>query len=205
MPKFDIGNILYNRVVLYFFVIVSLLDLVYFFHIGDKVSTFTFITLGFLTSFFSKNMIVILSIALAFTHLLKYGVQNTINENFEVGTTDDIEKDHTHELKTIMNSSGNTEYEVEDQEFDVIKKKNTTQPVVSSKKENLKNKKDTLEDIKPSKYSLKNDSESDDNNTEISQDLANFKKTYLQIMSNMKEMEPLIQNAEGFIEKYKNQ
>lgn len=74
------SNLLYNRGVLYFFLLVSILDLYYLSVTHDYLSVAIFIITGVLVSFFNKNMIVIMVIALATMHLLKFGIKSTINE-----------------------------------------------------------------------------------------------------------------------------
>ena len=71
--KYNFNPVLQNRIVLYFFFIVALFDMVYFLNIRDFYSFATLFLVGFLTTFFSKNMIVVLFTALLVTHVLKYG------------------------------------------------------------------------------------------------------------------------------------
>lgn len=77
------SNILYNRYILYFFLAVSLIDLYYLSQIKDYMSVTIFILVGLLVSFFNKNMIVIMMVALSVTHLLKYGIKSTLNEGMQ--------------------------------------------------------------------------------------------------------------------------
>ena len=89
----NVGNVLHNRFVLYFFVFITIIDLMYFANSGDIRSLLTILIVGFLTSFFSKNMIVILFTALVFTHILKYGTN--VSEGLE------------NEDDSVMDNSGN--------------------------------------------------------------------------------------------------
>ena len=73
--------ILHNRFVLYFIFFISLGNLFYLTMESDVFSILTFVLIGFITSFFSKNMIVILVIALAMTNVLKFGT-NLSHETF---------------------------------------------------------------------------------------------------------------------------
>jgi len=82
-----IGNIiknysftLNNRILLYFILILSICDLMFFSIAGEMLFFFIFIITGYLTSFFSKNMIVILVVAMTVTHCLRYGKNATGNE-----------------------------------------------------------------------------------------------------------------------------
>lgn len=89
----NVGNVLHNRYVLYFFVFITIIDLMFFANSGDIRSLLTILIVGFLTSFFSKNMIVILFTALVFTHILKYGTR--VSEGME------------NEDDSVMDNSGN--------------------------------------------------------------------------------------------------
>lgn len=68
-------NILYNRWVLYFIGIIALLDLIYLLAANDMYSVVIFLLTGFLTTFFSKNMVVILSLAMSVSFVFKYGTK----------------------------------------------------------------------------------------------------------------------------------
>jgi hypothetical protein len=82
------NGVLHNRFVLYFIFIIAMGNLFYLTMLQDVVYVATFILVGFLTSFFSKNMMVILFIATAITNILKYGTQIRVNEGFESDKTD---------------------------------------------------------------------------------------------------------------------
>lgn len=66
-------NLLTNVYVLYFVSAVALLDLFYLIMSSDFTFVAIFILVGFLTTFFSKNMVVIFCIAAAVTNVVKYG------------------------------------------------------------------------------------------------------------------------------------
>lgn len=72
----------------------ALINLMFFASTNDIRSLLTLLIVGFLTSFFSKNMIVILFISLVFTHILKYGTK--INEGME------------NESEPVLDNSGNS-------------------------------------------------------------------------------------------------
>ena len=73
--KYNFNPILQNQFVLYFLFLLALVQIVYFLNIFDLRSVIFFLIVGFLASFFSKNMIVILFITLALTNIMKYGVR----------------------------------------------------------------------------------------------------------------------------------
>lgn len=67
-------GLLYNKWVLYGVFLLSLLNLLVWLVMGDIMNATVFILIGFLTSFFSKNMVVILIFSLVVSNVLKYGV-----------------------------------------------------------------------------------------------------------------------------------
>jgi hypothetical protein len=71
-------GLLHNRILLYSTFVLSLLNLVFFMVDKDFTSITFFILIGFLTSFFSKNMMVVLLLSLILTNILKYG--STLNK-----------------------------------------------------------------------------------------------------------------------------
>lgn len=75
------NNILHNSIVLYSLFILSLLYLLYFSTINDYSLVAIFVLTGFITSFFSKNMVVILCISLIVSFLLRQGTRDL--EGFE--------------------------------------------------------------------------------------------------------------------------
>jgi hypothetical protein len=104
-------NLLYNKVVLYVIFIISLLNLLIWVVSGDNINIILFLLIGFLTSFFSKNMIVILLFALVVSNIVKYGTSfaqegfdnkegmkkendelEGLEEDFEEGLEEDFEE-----------------------------------------------------------------------------------------------------------------
>jgi hypothetical protein len=154
-------DLLHNRVILYAFVFITLLDLFYFAQIRDNMSIAVFVLVAFITTFFSKNMIVVLCIALVVTHILKFGVR-TVSEGFAEGVDDD-----------------------EDDE----------------KKEGLEN-----EDDEKEREGLENKEEEEveglENEEVDKKDLEEFQLIQEKILGGMKEIDPLLTKAEGFIQKY---
>ena len=77
------NSILHNVYILYFILLISLANMFYLVSANNYLYSSIFILVGFLTSFFSKNMMVILTIALVATNVLQYGRQSVVDEGFE--------------------------------------------------------------------------------------------------------------------------
>jgi len=75
-------SLLYNKYVLYVAFVVCLLNLLLWLFSGEFVHVAIFLLVGYLTSYFSKNMIVILVIALVVSNVVKSGT-NIVLEGME--------------------------------------------------------------------------------------------------------------------------
>ena len=73
MPSGSSVGMLNNKWILYAVLFISIVDLFNFFSKGDTTAIMIFVVAGFLTTYFSKNMLVILVIALAITHIVRFG------------------------------------------------------------------------------------------------------------------------------------
>lgn len=69
----DFTNLLKSRIILYIFFVLSIAQLYTYSVTYDYLYAAIFILVGFLVSFFSKNMIVIMCFALSLSYMLKYG------------------------------------------------------------------------------------------------------------------------------------
>ena len=67
------NELLHNRFILYFVFIIAVANLFHFVFSHDLMSVGVFIVVGLLTSFFSKNMIVIMVISIVVTHVVRFG------------------------------------------------------------------------------------------------------------------------------------
>lgn len=85
------NSLLKNRWVLYIVFVISLAQLYSFAVLNEELYAAVFVLVGFLSSFFSKNMIVILCLALVVSSLLKYGAKAGHHEGFTDNTTEDEE------------------------------------------------------------------------------------------------------------------
>ena len=81
--KYNFSPLLRNQIVLYAFFAMTLIQILYFVNGGDIAALITMGLIGFLVSFFSKNMIVILCITLTLSSILKYGIKQNTHEGLE--------------------------------------------------------------------------------------------------------------------------
>ncbi len=76
-------NVLHNRAVLYFVLFLSTINLMSYGLVQDFFTPTIFILVAIITSFFSKNMTVILSVALVSCNVIKQGAKIRMSEGME--------------------------------------------------------------------------------------------------------------------------
>jgi hypothetical protein len=95
----DTGKILHNRFVLYFILFLALSDLLFLAMGREFVSIAVFILSGFVTSFFSKNMMVIMCVAMVISNILRYGTGVRMTEGLVSEETPSAEEKSPAEEK----------------------------------------------------------------------------------------------------------
>ena len=105
------GKILYNKWVLYFIFILGMYDIIHFYQRGNTMAVAIFFIVGFLTSFFSKNMIVIIVSAIAVSHIVVYG--NKMSEGFEEGVEEEESVEEVEEEEPVEEEKKEEEEEKE--------------------------------------------------------------------------------------------
>jgi hypothetical protein len=96
IPK-SFSKMLENKYVLYFVLVVTLINLLGYMMLGNFNAIIFFILAAFLTANFSKNMIVVLSIPLILTSVFMVG--KAVKEGFETKSIDDQIKDINDDIK----------------------------------------------------------------------------------------------------------
>jgi len=86
----NFSKILHNKFVLYLLVFVYIINLLTF--VSDDNHTYAgyMILISFLTSFFNKNMIIILIISIVITNLIRLGMTEVHKEGFDTSNLDDL-------------------------------------------------------------------------------------------------------------------
>jgi len=183
LSRLPIKTLLHNRAVLYALCVIALINVVMYANVKDFNSVATMLIIGFLSTFFSKNMIVILSLAIGITYLLNYQNVNVFSEGL-VGDAEVDDKPATEtEPETEADDAANADAD-EPKKMSVADIANAgadesgkaTSPSASDKREQLAG--------------------------EIKNDFGEFQTLQEKIITNMKEIEPLLEKAEGFIQKF---
>lgn len=121
VPSGSSFDTLNNKWILYFVLFVSIVDLFNFFTIGDTTAIAIFIVVGFLTTYFSKNMLVILVISIAVTHIARYGNASLEGMESEAGEADEEEEEVDEGMKGEAQGEEEEEKGLQNQEPDLSK------------------------------------------------------------------------------------
>jgi len=194
------GGFLTNKWFLYLVLASAVFDLFYFYGRGDMYALTIFFIIGLLASFFSKNMVVILILAIVLTHLIRYG--KNLSEGFE----------NEEELEESFEGEGEDEeedkegFEGEDEEED--KEGFEGEDEEEDKEESFEGEydeeeKDQFKDIGSSSAQIKATGNvvnglKPANMDEQTRELLTTQK---QLMENMKTLEPMLAKAESFLSK----
>jgi hypothetical protein len=131
----------------------TLVQVLFFVNSGDMAAVITLGLIGFLTSFFSKNMIVIMFVALTVSSLLQYGIRANAHEGLE-------------------------------------NKEEPQEPQEPKSEEPAKVADEKMPEEKP------------DEKTPKKEETEEFVEVQKQILAGVEKMEPLLQKAEAFMDKY---
>jgi outer membrane biosynthesis protein TonB len=127
----------------------TLVQVLFFVNSGDMAAVITLGLIGFLTSFFSKNMIVIMFVALTVSSLLQYGIRANTHEGLE-------------------------------------NKEEPQEPKIDE----------------PAPENEKKPEEKPEEKTPKTEETEEFVEVQKQILAGVEKMEPLLQKAEAFMDKY---
>ena len=178
VKKFKPASLLQNKVLLYIVAAIAIVHILLLANSKDYNSVLIFVIVGFLISFFSKNMIVILLSAIVFTNLIKMiypGKEGMKGKKVKEGL------EHEDEEEDLYDEEDKEEKEEEEEEDKGISL-NIKQTEEEKKEAELKKKKETYDKLK--------------------NDFNEFQSIQQEILKNMKEIDPLLTKAETFIAKF---
>lgn len=170
--KYNFNPVLQNQVVLYLFLFMTLTQVVLFVSNNDTTGIVLMCIIGFLTTFFSKNMIVILCVALTMTNLVKKGMKQVGYEGFEDKEEDKEEK---KEEKNTTKKEKKESSKVDDEVDDAPNSNESS----SQTKDEMKREFEKLKEEYPEFSALKED-----------------------IVDAMVKIDPILDKAETFMNKY---
>ncbi len=183
------GGFLTNKWFLYLVLFSAVVDLFYFYGKGDMYALTIFFIVGFLASFFSKNMVVILILAIVLTHLIKYG--KNLSEGFEDKDEEAFEDDKEEAFEEDKEEGFEDK---EDEAFEEDKEEGFEE----KEDEAFEEKEDeAFEEKEDEAFEEKEDEAFEEDKESGAQALANNQK---KLMESMKSLEPMLAKAEGFLQ-----
>lgn len=190
MLKHNYYAVLNSRFLLYFILLLSVVDLYVFAVNGELFYVALFILIGFLTTFFSKNMTVILFIAMSFTNILRFGKDIRVKEGLEDNTAATTAPDGelTHK------ENGDDDGDGDDDEY--LSKDDVNSTAVKKAQKKSEN-----ENIIAAPQ--KTDMDIQTKIAGLDQDTADLLQKQKKLIENMDNLNPLLQNAEKFLERFK--
>ena len=172
--KYNFNPILQNQFVLYLFLFMALVQIVIFVNNNDTTGIILMCLIGFLTSFFSKNMIVILCLALVVTSLLLKFLNKSAYEGFE-------EKKDKKDKKKDENKEETEEVE-EEVEEEVAEEEDDAA--------NSNEKSDKTKDEMKKQFE------------ELKKQYPEFKAIQDDLINGILKIDPVLEKAEAFMNKY---
>jgi hypothetical protein len=138
----DFSKLLESRLVLYFFVVISAVNLYTNAVTGDGMYSVIFILVAFLTTFFSKNMISVLCIGVVVSNILKYGKEIGVQEGFDSVQEgfDSVQEGFEDKEEKISDDDGELEVDTLEEDVDnkeVDKSKSMKKHVKKEEEEEL--------------------------------------------------------------------
>ena len=199
-PKATIGSLLYSRCLLYIVLFISLINLFYIIHLRHVYSLVIFFLVGFISSFFVKNMIIIILFATfvsLFFQSTQYKSSESFVEGFEEGNKKDKEEEEEEQEDTSKNDNEN---------------KKTKKDSKKDKKEGYKysfqgEEPDTSnkdEDEDEDKVDLGNESETPpvSKTSKLKKDMEQYFEIQKELLTVLEKAEPLQKKAEAFKERF---
>ena len=176
--KYNFNPILQNQFVLYLFLFMVLVQIVIFVNNNDTTGIILMCLIGFLTSFFSKNMIVILCLALVGTSLLQKFLNKSAYEGFE-------EKKDKKDKKKKDENKEETEEEVEEEEVAEEENEDEVDNAANSNEKSDKTKDEMKKQFE-----------------ELKKQYPEFKAIQDDLINGILKIDPVLEKAEAFMNKY---
>ena len=106
----DFSELLHSKILLYVLVFVSIVNIFTYVSTNNQTYAGFMILIGFLASFFSKNMIVIMFTAIAITNLIRFGMETSVQmrEGFDMAGLDELTKHLTEKADDTAPTIGST-------------------------------------------------------------------------------------------------
>lgn len=225
-------NFINNKYLLYLVLLIVISDILILGSFGQIFYVVIYLLIGILTSFFSKNMLVILMVAMVVTNTIKYGSKIASKEGMENNEEEDEQEDEEEIIreklsnmsdndKKVLESLANgdtSDLNLSEEEESMFKKmisimnqsedseeseESTTEGMKEANKPSLKPK-----SLKPKKKELKTADpkpaeQGKKNLKTIEKETMDVRNQQIELMTSMKSLEPMLTEAKQFMENFK--
>lgn len=188
--KADSNSILYSRCLLYVVLLLSLINLFYLINVKSTTTIIVFFLVGFLTSFFVKNMIIVIVFAM-FVGWLFEGLAKPSARNYLENFAGKEGKENKENFK--FDYQGQANEDKEENGDDVEEEEETPMPKKSKE----------VKDVKPKKGTGASSS-SMGKSSELKKDMEEYFGIQKELLDLLAQAEPLQAKAEQFKEKFDN-
>lgn len=189
VPKMD--KILNDKNVLYVVFVLAILNVLGYLLVLNTEAVAFFIIVGFLTTYFSKNMIVVLSIAMISTSLFNSTRTRTVQEGMA-----SQRKESTDTVKSkIQEKKQEKKQEVNSNDYTPQNKKSDVSTSASAKKNNRIDYAGTLEEA----YTKLSETVGEGGIEGLTSQTENLLNQQTQLMDNIKGMQPFLNTADSFM------
>ena len=193
--KLNYGALLHNCYVMYFVLFLAIADLLVLTVSKEYFFILIFILVGYLTSFFSKNMMVIMVVAIVATNVLRSGSGVRLSEGL---------KNAEEEEKRLEESLENAEEEKPlEESLENADEEKSTEDAVEDKKKEQKPKTTESFDLNTKKATSLSSSPIEGLDV-LGDQTAQLISTQKKLMENMKTLEPMLTQAEKFMSQFEN-
>jgi len=183
--------LLQSRLILYVLFFFSVVTLLGYGMSGDFLFAVIFLIVGFLTSFFSKNMIVILFLALAVTQIIRQGAQPRVSSSDSLLEGMDTQTDDSSESRKEPMNTLNPE------ELEEDSKKEGKKTTLTASGTEMKKKPEESAGI-DMKNKLMTESKA-------KKEIKNLLDLQLKLMSGINSMQPILKEVEANITKMRRE
>lgn len=189
LNKTGLKSVLQSKLLLYFLVFIAFFDFVFLSLEKDFIFAGIFIIIGFLTSFFNKNMIVILFTTVILTNILRFGKDVRVHEGMENGEDPNLEENFEENLEKMDDPTDSIEYIEPDDSGSKTASKKT--PISSNIPK--------VAPVPADNYNNKLTKFSSPSGSPSGENIQSLLENQKQIMKNMNDLAPLLKQAETFL------
>jgi len=206
--KLNFSNMLHNRILLYVLCVLSIIQIIMLGNQKNYNLLIMFVVIGLLTSYFNNNMIVILAVTLLSIYVLKThssfkegntGMNDQTTPNTDQANTDQANTDQANTDQANTDQANTDQANTDQANTDQA---NTDQVNTDSSGTPASNTTDTAQNQLNAGTSNGSTNERTQLYNELVTDFQDFQAIQQKLLTTMQEIDPLLQKAETFVNKF---